>query len=1344
MPQGNLVQIRIKGLETNNSELSEVDPGSLSDCNNIVLNRESIIEPRRGFKFYGTAMGGSPSTDQARQLFQYKNRILRHFSSTLEFDDGVGNFSAFSGSYNELSPGIRIKGIEINGNFYFTTSQGVMKIGAKTASDLSVASGYITLAGGVKALGGEASLNYQTGFFEQNSKIAYRIVWGIKDRAGNLVLGSPSQRIVVENSQLKLLIKDFNALLAKLDVESAASGVDELSDTNYVDTYKINLESGLATALRTNLIGLADKLENDINLIANSAYTRTTTTASITANVATIDFSSVLPSWVAVGQTIRISGFTAVGLTVLNGDFSITSVGASSISFSVISANVAITADTGAKVINHQFNAITPIGAVENPATTTMLDDLQIFYDAIVDTIQVLVASQIANPLNFATNFSTQSSTVNLTFAVPSEATTANFYQIYRTAVAIADGPILLDDVDPGDEQGLVFESNPTSAEILAKVIEFHDITPEAFRGANLYTNQQTGEGILQANEKPPIALDINTFKGHTFYANTKTVQRLQFSLLGISDLVSGVSKLIITNGTSTQEYIFQSPQEEITTATAVADIANSLAGTYFLINSALNETEYYIWYKVSGIGADPSLSGKIGIRVDIVTSDTATAVALATRVKLNQYDDFIVTGATNQIIITNIKDGVTDSAVAGTSGFTIVITQEGDGEDASLNKIILSNKPTPAQQVDESARSIERVINKNSSSIVNAYYLSGVNDIPGLILLESRNLSDSAFYLGCNDKETTGDSFSPALQERHTISSNTIANPTIVTSTAHGLTTGTKIIIYNSDSVPVINGEKVVTNISANTFSVPVATTVAGTVGYYFLSSVSSDNEIAPNRIYYSKFQQPEAVPIVNYLDVGAKDSLILRIVPLRDSLFVFKEEGIYRISGDGGNTGFSLSLFDSSTIIVAPDSADVLNNQVFLYSDQGIVAVSDTGVTIMSAKIENLLLPLINKSNFMSNTWGISNENDRAFLIGTITYLNEEISTVIYRYNVFTSAWTKWNISKTCGLIKDTKTYLGAGDTNKIEVERKDFTRTDYADREETRTLANNAVTGTTVAINSAINVTADDVITQEQRLTVYKLNQLLKKLDDDGMVVDTNYLSILEAFPGSNLRDILTALAVKLDADAGVADTNYGSAISAYTSSFVDTQAAYNVIINKLNADTTVQFFNYPLSSGITLYESIIESVNTVTAKIVMRHEIPIIAGDVVIYNHITTEIVWNVQGFGDSEQLKQVSEAKFIFERTNFTKARIEYASDISPAFQESDFEEYGNGTFGNYAFGQSPFGGNGDRSPLRTYVPRTKQRCRLLICKLSHGVAREKMSVLGYSMLARPYSTKAYL
>lgn len=59
-----------------------------------------------------------------------------------------------------------------------------------------------------------------------------------------------------------------------------------------------------------------------------------------------------------------------------------------------------------------------------------------------------------------------------------------------------------------------------------------------------------------------------------------------------------------------------------------------------------------------------------------------------------------------------------------------------------------------------------------------------------------------------------------------------------IITSASHGLTSGDKVVIAGTDSTPSLNGTQTVTVIDANTFSVPVSVTIAGTIGSFDLAA--------------------------------------------------------------------------------------------------------------------------------------------------------------------------------------------------------------------------------------------------------------------------------------------------------------------------------------------------------------------------------------------------------------------------------------------------------------------------------------------------------------------------
>lgn len=120
---------------------------------------------------------------------------------------------------------------------------------------------------------------------------------------------------------------------------------------------------------------------------------------------------------------------------------------------------------------------------------------------------------------------------------------------------------------------------------------------------------------------------------------------------------------------------------------------------------------------------------------------------------------------------------------------------------------------------------------------------------------------------------------------------------------------------------------------------------------------AVSSENDAATNRLYYSKLEQAETAPLLNYVDIGPKNSTIERIIPLRDKLYVFSTVGIYTVSGQAP---FRVDEFDTSVRLAhnAWDTPAVVNNKIFCLSTLGVGAISDAGVQIISGPVSDCFL--------------------------------------------------------------------------------------------------------------------------------------------------------------------------------------------------------------------------------------------------------------------------------------------------------------------------------------------------------------------------------------------------
>lgn len=1153
------VILKAKGISVDSNPLGATPEGSMSEALNVVIDRDEIVEPRRGFFEYGTSFGAG--NDRTKQLFNYKDRILRHVLDKLQFDaDNNGLFLDINNpsTVNEIKSGLRIKAIEANGNFYFVSSTGVKKISARVATDLFNAT--IQLAGGVKALNVNALANFTSlGFLEPNAKVAYRIVFGIKDINENLILGTPSSRVVVYN-------------------------------------------------------------------------------------------------------------------------------------------------------------------------------------------------------------ITTDSCNVDINFTLPSEIDSTNyFYQVYRTGVfSAAPGT---EAPDPGDEMNLVLEDTITSAQLTAGEVLLTDITPETFRknGALLYTNPNSGEGIEQSNERPPFGSDIALYKGYTFLANTKTVQRLNLSFLSIQNLIDGISNFTITDTITSTVYTFQGYFETFAldyVDAVYSDFVNAAPAEakYFTLISANEERKYLIYYYETVNDQEPSLPGYVNIKVTLAPGDTITDIIDKTITEIETAtDDFNLSVAGTILTVECSNNGYVNTLATTTITPLIPnLTQDGNGlgEDIPNKKIFLPKVPTgdqfgptTSQQLEQVAKSFERVVNANDA-LVYAYYSSGFDDIPGQLLLENRDIVGGVFYLTSN----AGDQFNP------TVPANLITG-----------------------------------------------------------NQVFSNNEVRPNRIHYSKFQQPESFPLANYIDIGPKDREIKRIIPLRDSLFILKEDGVYRLSGDVAP--FTVAPFDFSVQVLAPDSAVVLNNQIYVLSTQGVVVITDTGVSVISSPIENVLLKLIKQApNYKTISFGVSYESDRAYHLWLPTNSSDAVATQCYRYNTFTNSWTRWDNSKTCGLVNfaDDRMYLGAGDENFIEKERKDLSRIDQADRQYELQVVLNKVVDNQLELNLINNVQVGDILLQKQYLTITQFNRILLKLDTDITVNQTDFYSTLKMDVGMNLRTQLNLLAAKLDADTGLTYTNYQTLIQNYSATinlitpnefetivqtttphnivvnrfiniggtdsspsidgsykviavtpttltidktiafsgttgtlqtninnFIDIQTCFNLIVNNLNDDPGAFYSNYDQSEDSTEFEGIVIGLNKPDNIVFLKNNLPLVFGDITLYKAIKSKVIWNPQFFQDPTVEKQITQGTMMFEDTNFSTVSIGYSSDLSPSFEDTEFNGAGNGDWGQFNWGGVNWGGIGAPVPLRTYIPLEKQRCRFMNVKFEHKVAFEKYSIYGLSLTFRPYNIKAY-
>jgi hypothetical protein len=978
--------------------------------------------------------------------------------------------------------------------------------------------------------------------------------------------------------------------------------------------------------------------------------------------------------------------------------------------------NFYFTTDSGIKKISAKTTADITSSSISNAGTVAALGGSGIakipaigflesqyvcFYKvtwAVLDNNNLLIEGAPSDDIKVYNNSNYNNTYVDLEILIPAQVDNINYiYRIYRSnSVPAAD--------TPEREFNLVFEGNPTSAEIATKKLNYNDKLASEFRagGLPLYTNAVSGGGSLSANEIPPYAVDLTLYSNHLFYANTKLAHFKEYSIQSISNLYN--KTITISDTVTSNIYFFEGAVEQNTIK--AESFTFTIPNSYFFLTSANNEREYYVRFNKTGAAfiQNPETDQRFEIAVDITAATDANSVAIALRNAINSYTgDFIavIVDALDQedplgayVQITNTNNGkcvtyddlgfqispygLTDSTVSPVN-YIIAHNASGVGENPAFNQALWSAK-SGLNGVEETAKSLVKMINTNAAEIVTAYYISGVNDTPGKIILKRKDFLDLPFYIATDELLATIDIFP----------------------------------------------------------NIPLDTDPVN------LKQYGSEDAAAVNALYISKSDQPESVPLSNVVFVGSSDAPILRIVGLRESLFIFKTDGIFRLNGNDV-TNFSVNLFDGTTILKVPDSIAVLTNEIYYFGNQGIAKLSEVGNTVISTPIQDKFLPLISTApNLATASFAIAYETDRSYMIWTLATKADTVAQVAYRFHVETNTWVEWRIPKTCAVLNTAEDtlYFGSSSINLIEVERKNFDRFDNCDRDIALEIPAASLNGVRVRPTGATNFESGDVIIQYQHLTISRISQILKMLDTDFNMLPANWEDTFSTYPGDNLSTRVTAIVSELNLrDTSGFTDSWGntSYVFSNTNDFATILIEWNKLIDRLNESPVVYYSNYPSYTYIVPVEASIVSRDIANNDVYLDKELPFLEGAITLYKAVTSEVEYVPQHGGDPLSFKQFSTAQATFEHRSFHSAQLGFNSDLSTDFEYITFSPNSYSIYGNDFYGTgSVWGGFGDKAPLRTFIPRKKQRSKFIGVRVLHSGALESYSLYGVTITYRAY------
>mgnify|MGYP001809795480 CR=1 FL=1 len=947
------------------------------------------------------------------------------------------------------------------------------------------------------------------------------------------------------------------------------------------------------------------------------------------------------------------------------------------------------------------------------------------------------------------------------------------FVRIYRTEIAE-------NSTEPGDEMYLVTEINFASTPV---TLTYEDVQPDDLLTTPLYTNANQ-EGIQGANYDPPAANDIGLFNGYTLFGNIteKAKATLQLLSTGKSGSVTdalGTGDTVsfndgITSYSVTGKYLFKFQADIDPTvavsggapaAATVTDISSvltavmttpystltgrtvssryiSAGGTYTSTGATSLTMSGVVWTLPTGTCRKTRSAESVTIDTPgVVPVADGTKFASGQVIRLNTSDYTIESIAGNDLTLT--------TAAPDAASYTLYYYDISAGWD-------VSTAPGASLILEDVNEDLF-----NDLKVQDKIKLTGDTTVYTIVEL---NTTDKTITLDTAITTTTGVNSLTAItvfpqNTDFTISeSNTSANFLISVSvqaardieeTAISIAAAVNalnkpITAFYSSTAETLPGqidfyESVVNSTDYATTDISFRVTVDANTGFSTSGNTDAERVKLPNILAYSKFQQPEHVPLKNRLFIGSAATKIKRIIPLRTACLIFTDDGIYRLTGNT-ESSFQVTLLDNTAILLAENSLTVLNNAAIGLFDQGVCQVSET-VNIISRPIEDILLRARNQTTddqLNSLTFGIGYQSDRKYLLSlptSVTEATEGTGSQILVFNILNQTWTSWDRKERAGCI-------GYGDKlfvtseGKISEERKNFDDSDIADEQILLTITPTIYDSSTYASTAYDSATyyivyngIDTGITTNSRFTVdFTTSQ--HTVFAQSVVVDV----------GMNTTTITL--------DAPIYDT-YPIVLSGACN--IVTYPDYSEI-----AINTVDFANVRVGdilwthnekfSRIIAVNDVRSTVNVLTPVWFTDFEFvqaAVTGGDVAvptILPYIDVVVEWNPITAGSPATLKHFSEAT-ILTTSAIQQPTIGFRGATNPSITYVEFGSTTIGNWGMFPWGNNPWGGEPAVLRYRTFIPSDNQKDSMLIPRFEQKTSYNNFECSGLSISYRQLGSK---
>lgn len=179
---------------------------------------------------------------------------------------------------------------------------------------------------------------------------------------------------------------------------------------------------------------------------------------------------------------------------------------------------------------------------------------------------------------------------------------------------------------------------------------------------------------------------------------------------------------------------------------------------------------------------------------------------------------------------------------------------------------------------------------------------------------------------------------------------------------------------------------------------------------------ALQSTNDDRPNRLFWSDLNEPESVPLANFVDIGQQTAPILALVPLRNALLVFKADGVWRVTG-AGPSNWTVEPLDPTLRLLRPEAVTASQNKAYAWCAGGFFEFDEGGARSLTAeKLDRELRDfsaLVTNYSDTHGTFVVSIQQRNLVLLGVPEDASATQTAKVYAYNQTTQAWTEWPVA-------------------------------------------------------------------------------------------------------------------------------------------------------------------------------------------------------------------------------------------------------------------------------------------------------------------------------------------